>query len=287
LRQKEIDKLDAKYGRVFQTKTAIAVAIIKRLVLQFKGFEKRIEFVVDGGYAKDSVLLPLAELTNVVTITRLRRDAALFEIPPKSTERKRGRPRVYGDKIDVKSMVESKSGWRFIECRQYGQVVKKRVKEFVATSKLTKGKPIKVVIVKEDDGIWVPLMATDAAMSAKAILESYSVRFGIEEMFKDLKEVWGWGKQEVRLLESNEAATALNMVLYSMVELSTWDRSAAELVDRSYRPWDDADRRPSHADRRNFLRRAIFAKEFNEVMLAKITPIKIIPLLKRMMMLAA
>jgi len=33
-------------------------------------------------------------------------------------------------------------------------------------------------------------------------------------MFKDLKEVWDWSKQELLLLESNEAATAMNMLLY-------------------------------------------------------------------------
>jgi hypothetical protein len=82
--------------------------------------------------------------------------------------------------------------------------VTKRVKCFVATSKLTRGKPIKVVLIKEDEKTWVPLMSTNAEQSAVEILESYGVRFGIEGVFKDLKEVWGWGKQEVRLLESNE-----------------------------------------------------------------------------------
>ena len=106
-------------------------------------------------------------------------------------------------------------------------------------------------------------------------------------MFKDLKEVWGWGKQEVRLLERNEAATAMNMLLYSMTELATWDRPKEELVDRSYRPWDDAERRPSHADRRNFLRRAILLHELNTAMDWNFIPSKIIALLKRAMQLAA
>jgi hypothetical protein len=57
---------------------------------------------------------------------------------------------------------------------------------------LTKGKPIKVVLIKENDGTWVPLMLTDTTM--------------------DLKDVRGWGKQELRLLESNEAATVMNML---------------------------------------------------------------------------
>jgi len=286
LRQKEIDKLKDKYDRKFQTKTEMAVAMIKRLAPKFARFEKKIEIIVDGGYAKDTVLLPLGKLDNIVTITRLRRDAALFSIPPKLAKQGRGRPRVYGDKIALKSMVESKEGWKMIKCWQYGKWVNKQVKEFVATSRLTKGKPIKVVLVKEDEKTWVPLISTNAAMGAKEILESYAVRFGIEEMFKDLKEVWGWGKQEVRLLEPNEAATAMNMLLYSMTELSTWDRSQAELVDRSYRPWDDEDRRPSHADRRNFLRRELLAKELTAVLLVKNTQRKITALLKIMTQMA-
>ena len=100
---------------------------------------------------------------------------------------------MYGTRIDLKSLVESSDGWQWGECRQYGRVVKKQVKSFVATSRLTRGKPIRVVIVKENDKTWLPLISTDADMSVVEILESYAVRFGIEEMFKDLKDVWGWG----------------------------------------------------------------------------------------------
>jgi len=286
LRQKEIDKLQEKYDRKFKTKTAIAVEMVERLTPKFKGFDKKIEIIVDGGYAKDTVLLPLGKLDGVTTITRLRRDAVLFEIPPKPPKKERGRPKVYGNRIDVKSMIESNRGWRYVECRQYGQVTKKRVKWFIATSKLTRGKPIKVVLIKEDDGTWVPLMSTDANMEVKEILESYGVRFGIEEVFKDLKEVWGWGKQELRLLESNEAATTMNMLLYGMVELATWDRTAEELVDRRHCPWDDASRRPSHEDRRKYLRYGILANEFNAVLGSTSLPRKIIPLLKRLLTMA-
>jgi hypothetical protein len=287
LRQKEIDKLQTKYKRTFQTKTTMAVDIVKRLVPHFTAFDKTIEVIVDGGYAKDTVLLPLGKLENVVTITRLRRDAAVFEVPPKPKKKGKGRPKVYGERIDMKSMVESNRGWRYVECRQYGQVVRKRTKSFVATSKLTKGKPIKVVLIKEDDGTWAPLMSTDPAMDVKEILESYGVRFGIEETFKDLKDVWGWGKQELRLLESNEAATAMNMLLYAMTELATWDRSAEELVNRRRRPWDDADRRPSHEDRRNFLRHGMLANEFNAALNCSCIPKKITNVLERLLNLAA
>ena len=287
LRQKEIVKPQGKYDGKFKTKTTMAVDIVKRLTPKFKDFDKTIEIIVDGGYAKDTVLLPLGKLDNVVTITRLRRDAALFEVPPPRKKGQRGATKKYGTRIDVKAKVESKHGWRYVECRQYGQVVRKKVKSFVASTKLTKGKPVKVVLVQEDEKTWVPLMSTNMAMEVKEILESYGVRFGIEETFKDLKEVWGWGKQELRLLESNEAATTMNMLLYDMTELSTWDRSAEELVDRRHRPWDDADRRPSHEDRRNFLRHGILANEFNAVLDSKSMPREIIHVLKRLLKLVA
>ena len=140
---------------------------------------------------------------------------------------------------------------------------------------------------KEDEKTWVPLISTNAEQSAVEILESYGVRFGIEEVFKDLKEVWGWGKQEVRLLESNEAATAMNMMLYTMVELATWNCTHKEIVDRSLSPWDDPNRRPSHEDRRNFLRRAILTNEFNLACNSQSITQKLISSLKRLLNLAA
>jgi len=287
LRQKEIDKLKEKYDRKFQTKTTMVVEIVKRLVAKFKAFEKKIEVIVDGGYAADTVLVPLSELANVVVITRFRRDSAFYEIPVQPEKRGRGRPKVYGNKIDLVSMIESEDGWEYVECRQYGRDVTKRVKWFIVTSKLTRGKPIKVVLIKEDDGVWVPLVSTDISLEVREILESYAVRFGIEEMFKDLKEVWGWGKQELRLLESNEAATAMNMLLYSMTELATWNCDLVELVDRSDRPWDDPLRRPSHEDRRRYLRRGILDKEFNDALDLASIPQKITTLLKKLLQLAA
>ena len=265
----------------------IAVEMLNRLVPKFKGFEKTIEIIVDGGYANESVLSPLDKLANVVVITRLRRDAALFEIPVQPTVRGRGRPKKYGNRIDTPSMVASLDGWQEVECRQYGRVVTKQVKSFIATSRLTRGKPIKVVLVKEDEKTWLPLMSSDAGMSVLEILESYAVRFGIEEMFKDLKEVWGWGKQELRKLESNEAATTMNMLLFGMTELATWECSQEELVDRQDSPWDDGERRPSHADRRNFLRRAMIAKDFYDALHWAAIPTKIIHVLEKLMRIAA
>lgn len=96
--------------------------MVKRLVPYFTAFDKPIEIIVDGGYAKDTVLLPLGKLDNVVTIARLRRDAALFEVPPPRKKGQRGASKKYGERIDVKAKVESNRGWRYVECRQYRDI---------------------------------------------------------------------------------------------------------------------------------------------------------------------
>jgi hypothetical protein len=81
-------------------------------------------------------------------------------------------------------------------------------------------------------------------------------------MFHDVKEVWGAGEQQVRNVWSSIGCWHLNTWLYSLVELSCWDRPTAALVDRSDRSWDNPSRRPSHADRRRRIRREMLEKHF-------------------------
>jgi len=59
-----------------------------------------------------------------------------------------------------------------------------------------------------------------------------------------------------------------------------------ELVDRSDCPWDDETRRPSHADRRSFLRRAIVAKELEDASHGSAMPAKIMLTLEKLLRLA-
>jgi hypothetical protein len=50
-----------------------------------------------------------------------------------------------------------------------------------------------------------------------------------------------------------------------MTEAWAWGREE-ELVDRSASPWDDASRRPSHADKRRAWRRELPREEIQEVL---------------------
>jgi hypothetical protein len=117
-----------------------------------------------------------------------------------------------------------------------------------------------VVIVRERDG-WLPYFCTDPAMTAETILEVMADRGAIEQTFKDVKEVWGAGQQQVRNLYASIGAFAVNLTLYSVVEAWAWSRREESLVDRSRSPWDTQERRPSPADKRKALQREILQKE--------------------------
>jgi hypothetical protein len=54
--------------------------------------------------------------------------------------------------------------------------------------------------------------------------------------------------------------------LITMTEAWAWRRSEEGLVDRQASPWDDPNRRPSHADKRRAWRRELLAEEIRAVL---------------------
>jgi hypothetical protein len=120
---------------------------------------------------------------------------------------------------------------------------------------------IRVVLVKELHG-WYAFFCTDPDAPVREILKAFADRATIEQDFHDVKEVWGSGQQQLRNIWSNEAAYNLNLWMHTLVETWAWRRSERSLRDRTDSPWDDPDRRPSHADRRRALRRQILRTEF-------------------------
>ena len=142
-----------------------------------------------------------------------------------------------------------------------------------------------MVIVKEDHG-WYAFFCTDPSASPQEILEAFADRATIEQDFHDVKEVWGSGQQQVRNIWNNLAVYNLNLWIHTLVELWAWDKSGQQLVDRSDSPWDDAERRPSHADRRKALRTQILRNELSTITVAWSLPRKIIQLAESLMALA-
>jgi hypothetical protein len=241
--------------------------------------------VVDGAYAKRPFLKP-AKAEGFTVISRLRKDAALWSLPEPPPPGRPGRKPVYGTKrISLAKRAGQTRGWQQVECVQYGAVVTKTIKTFLATWRPAGGL-IRVVLVKEQDD-WLPYFSADPEVTAVQILEAMADRGAEEQTFKDDKEVWGAGQQQVRNLHSNEGCFNLNLWMYSLTEAWAWDKPEEELVDRSQSPWDNQPRRPSHADKRKALQREVLRGEIEEALRGRPTKEEIRALAERLLALAA
>ena len=272
----------------FATKLQLAARLVEWVVPLLKQAGKTAWIVIDGGYTKRP-FLKRALKTGVTIVGRLRKDAALRDLPPKRKEgqrRGRGRPRKYGkNRISLARRAGQKRGWQTIACTVYGEATTKTYKTFWATYGPVGG-ILRVVLVKEDHG-WYAFFCTDANASVQEILEAFADRATIEQDFHDVKEVWGSGQQQVRNIWTNLAVYNLNLWMHTLVEVWAWDKSHAELCDRSISPWDDSERRPSHANRRQALRKMIFQNELSTITNLWSLPLKIKQLAETLITMAA
>jgi hypothetical protein len=259
VREVDIPKLAEKYDWEFRTKHQLGVELLRWFVQALRKLrvEAKVWLVADGVYAARPFLKPLLEL-GVVVVSRLRKDACLYDLPPQGSHGNR----IYGkNKVSLAKRAGHREGWSTITYHCRGVEVTRQYKTFLATSRLTSG-VIRVVIVRFEDGGWAPYFCTDSSAEVRDILEAVAARWAIEEHFHDVKEVWGAGQQQVRNLWSNIGCWHLNGWLYALVELCSWDADKSALTDRSDRPWDNPDRRPSHADRRRANSREMMQKQF-------------------------
>lgn len=262
VKAKDVPRLVERRGAwEFKTKLQLAQELIETALKTLRPLGKPIWLVFDGAYAYRPLLKRILS-PGVTVVSRLRKDAALRTLPPPRPPGQRGGPRIYGKQvISLAKRAAHRQGWQTLEAVLYGgKLVTKTYKTFLATYAVVGG-VIRVVLVREDEG-WHAFFCTDPNASVRDILECFADRSVIEQVFHDVKEIWGAGQQQVRNVWCNIGCFHLNLWMQTLVELWAWDRKANELRDRKASPWDDPERRPSHADRRNALRRAILQNEF-------------------------
>lgn len=287
VREVDIAKLNARYGWRFRTKHELALDLFQRTMIRLRALGSQARFIIvfDGAYVAANLVRPLLE-SGATVVSRLRSDAKLFDLPVQ-TIGQRGRPRKYGkNRISLKKRAGNRHGWQTIVFPRRGAMTEGRYKTFLATSHVVGG-TIRVVLVEYGPGNWAAYFSTDQAMSVETILQTVSDRWPIEEYFHDVKEVWGAGKQQVRNVWSNIGCWNLCGWMYSMIELECWDRTSDQLVDRRDRPWDNPERRPSHADRRRYLAREMLRKEFLADLETSMDKQKILQHFETLMALAA
>jgi hypothetical protein len=286
VRRKDIDTIPPEYHWPFRTKLELAAELIGWVAVWAGAKGRALWLVMDGAYAK-RVVLQAAKVAGVTVVSRLRHDAALWTLPdPKPRPGKRGRKPVYGDRrISLAKRAAARGGWLTDEFDIYGRYEAKTYKTFLATWPPAGG-VIRVVLVKNADG-WVAYFCTDPDATAADVLGLVADRAAIEQVFHDVKEIWGAGQQQLRNVHANVGAWHLNLWAYTLVELWAWHRPEDGLVDRTASPWDAEWRRPSHADRRKALLRESLRAEIQAAASGPDQAAQLKALAERLLLLAA
>jgi DDE superfamily endonuclease len=266
----------------------MAGELVSWAAARLRGLGRKLWVAADGAYAKKAFLKAAAQ-AQVIVVSRLRKDAALWDVPEAVPpgQRRRGRPRIYGkEKISLAKRAGHAKGWHEETFVLYGVEQVKRYKTFLATYKPAGGL-IRVVIVKEEDGTWRAYFCTSADATVAEILEAVSDRSSLEQVYHDVKEVHGVGQAQTRNYWANVGVFHLKTWLHTLIELWAWQKPARQLVDRQSSPWDNEERRPSHADRRNSLRRTCLEQEFQAAAAVGAVSRKIESLWRRVLRLVA
>ena len=112
VRQKDIQKLCTRHDWEFRTKHELALGLARQVMrcLRALGSQAGFTIVVDGAYVARALLRPLIS-DGARIVSRLRRDAKLFDLPPERTGQ-RGRPRKYGqNRISLAKRAGRREGW--------------------------------------------------------------------------------------------------------------------------------------------------------------------------------
>ena len=204
IRKKDLPSIDPKHRPAFRTKLELAAELLRWAKPWLGLLGKPIWVVADGAYAKKDFLKP-AKTLGMTVVSRLRKDAALRDLPGPRPAGKRGRPRTYGEHvIDLAKRAGRRRGWSSGTFDLYGEKQVKKYKTFLATWRPAGG-AIRVVLVDEPAG-WRAYFCTDTAATVADILAAVADRFSLEIAFRECKQIVGAGQQQVRFVWASVGA---------------------------------------------------------------------------------
>ena len=256
-----------RMGIPHRKKTELAVELIAKMAAVIP--KRRILLVVDNGFANRNVIADLP--ANVHLIGRGVIDARIYAKPPPRKQGQRGRTRVMGKKLPSPEERAADVGarWETVDVEISGRPAQVKVQVFDALwHKSGRGRFLRFVLVcgwpghKKDD----VLISTDTTLGAKEIIQTYCLRWPIEETFHWCKSKLDLEQPQNRVEHAVLRTAPMALWAYSLVVL--WyatigkHTTAAKLP---VLPWYQSKKAPAFSDMLAILRRVSWAARLHTV----------------------
>jgi len=225
---------------------------------------RAIHVVADSAYAgRELKKLP----RRVTWTTRLRKDAALYGLPPARTGR-RGRPREKGDRLPSLTRLAATEAFTQVTVTRYGKTATIQAAALTCLWHSVFGtRPVTVVLIRDKSktGYDLALVTTDTAAFVAHVIERYAGRWPVEVAIEDSKQIFGAGQARNRTARAVERVIPFQLACQAIAV--TWYATAGhDPADvqghRARAPWYTAKVQPSTADMAAKLRRVLIAARF-------------------------
>ena len=220
--------------------------------------------VADAAYAgKELKGLP----RGITWTTRLRKDAALHQLPPGRTG-KRGRPRARGARLRSLPELAATAAFVPVTVTRYGKTATIQAAAITCLWYGVLGsRPVQVILIRDASaaGHDLALVTTDTDASPAAAIERYAARWSIEVAIEDARQIFGAGQARNRAACAVERTVPFRLACQTIATVwyATAGHDPADVEDRRARaPWYTTKAQPSTADMLAKLRRVLIAARF-------------------------
>jgi hypothetical protein len=246
------------YRKGGKSHAELAEAMIRELADWFP--QRRFHLCADGAYA----CLAGCQLPRTHFTSRLRRDAALFEMAPPRRKGRRGRPRKKGRRLPTPEQLAARvrpAHWQRTVIDLRGHPVERLLhSQTVLWYHTCPDHLVRLVIVRDPDGKQPDdfFFTTDITAHSSAVATQYAGRWSIEDTFRNTKQYLGGEHPQCWKGQGPERAAALSLWLSSVVWLC-YIAAAGASTSWVPLPWYPMKRTPSFIDALATLRRALWS----------------------------
>ena len=218
--------------------------------------ERRFHVVADGFYAS----LAGKELLHTAIISRIQRNAEIYDLPIRPRRKGRGRPRQKGKRLLCpEKMAPYVRDWKKVKVRERGKIKTRLVYIRKVFWYRVLHNPILLVISRDPQGKEKDdfFFTTDVTMTPAEVIGCFADRWAIEDTFKNTKQFLGGQQPQTWKRQGPERAAALSLWLHSVV----WLWYLKQKTDNRYfivQPWNPLKCTPSFADAMACLRRELW-----------------------------